>query len=191
MTQKYKIKKKKLEGLLELLPEVYKDERGFLTRIYEERVFKHLGLNTKWTEDLHHHTSKKHTLRGLYIQRRPFTEGKIMRSVKGKMLWVVVDVRKGSKTFGKWDSAILDDKKMNLFYTPRGLVHGALSLTDDVDMIIKGDTYFSGEKHGIGIRWDDPDLNINWGLGKNKPIVSREHRNYSSFKEFVEKYGGF
>lgn len=189
MLQKSNIKKKKLEGLIEIFPDIYKDDRGFVTRFYEKRVFQELGLNTEWTEDLHHHTNKKYTLRGLYIQAPPFTEGKIMRAIKGKMLWIVVDVRKDSPTFGQWDSAVLDEEKMNLLYTPRGLAHGALSLTDDVDLVIKGDTYFSAEEHGIGIRWNDPELNIDWGLEGKEPIISEEHKNYPSFKEFKEKYG--
>lgn len=183
------IRKKKLEGLLEIIPEIYRDERGFLSRFYEERIFQKFGLNLKWTEDLHHHTNKKHTLRGIYIQAPPLTEGKIMRAIRGKALWVVVDVRKNSPTFGQWDSAVLSDEEMNIFYTPKGLAHGTLSLTDDVDLVIKGDTYFSAKEHGIGIRWDDPDLNIDWGLEGREPIVSEEHKGYMSFREFREKYG--
>lgn len=183
------IRKKKLEGLLEIIPIIYRDKRGFLSRLYEERIFKKFGLNIKWTEDLHHHTNKKYTLRGLYIQRPPLTEGKIIRAIRGKALWVVVDVRKGSKTFGQWDGVVLSAKKMNLLYTPKGLAHGTISLTDDVDLVIKGDTYFSAEEHGIGIRWDDPGLNIDWMLDGHKPIISKDHQNYMSFKEFKRRYG--
>lgn len=186
---KMEIKKKKLEGFIEIVPEVYEDERGFLARLYDERIFKDLELPTKWTEESHHHTRKKGILRGLYVQLPPFSEGKLLHVTKGEMLWVSVDVRKGSKTFGLWDSVILSDKVKNLLCVASGLAHGCLSLTDDVDLIIKSDNYFSAE-HGVGIIWNDVDLNIDWNLGGNAPFLSERDKNYSSFKAFKEKYGG-
>ena len=183
------IKKKKLKGFLEIIPEPYMDERGFLSRLYDEKIFKSLGLNTKWTEESHHHTYRKYTLRGLYTQLPPFSEGKLLRVIRGKLLWMVVDLRKNSKTFGQWDSVILSDESRNSMYTPRGFGHGCLSLTDDVDLLIKSDNYFS-LKHGVGIIWNDKDLNINWNLKGNKPFISERDKNYPAFKVFKKKYGG-
>lgn len=186
---KMEIKKKKLEGFIELIPEVYEDERGFLARLYDERIFKNLGLPIRWTEESHHHTRKDGILRGLYVQLPPFSEGKLLRVTKGGMLWVSVDVRKGSKTFGLWDSVILSDKTKNLLFAAPGLAHGCLSLTDDVDLIIKSDNYFSAE-HGVGIVWNDTDLNIDWNLKGDIPFISERDKNYPTFREFKEKYGG-
>lgn len=127
-------------------------------------------------------------LRGLYVQRSPFSEGKLLRVIRGEMLWVSVDVRKNSKTFGQWDSVVLSDKRKNLLCTARGLAHGCLSLTDGVDLIIKSDNYFSAE-HGVGIAWNDGDLNIDWGLKGSAPLISERDKAYPSFQEFKKKYG--
>jgi dTDP-4-dehydrorhamnose 3,5-epimerase len=183
-----KPQKKKINGFYELIPEIYKDERGFLARIYEERVFEELKLPTKWTEESHHHTSKKHILRGLYTQLPPFSEGKLLRVIRGEMLWVSVDLREGSDTFGVWDSVILSGETHNVLYAPRGLAHGCVSLTDGVDLIIKSDNYFSKE-HGVGIAWNDKELGIDWKLEGNTPFISERDKRYSSFDEFKIKYG--
>ncbi len=186
---KVQLKKGKIEGFVELIPEIYEDDRGFLARIYEERIFKKLGLSTNWTEESHHHTKKKGILRGLYVQLPPYSEGKLLRVTKGEMLWVVVDLRKDSETFGMWNSVVLSDKTKNLLSTASGLAHGCLSLTDGVDLIIKSDNYFS-EEHGVGIIWNDADLNIDWNLQGITPFVSARDKSYPGFKEFKEKYGG-
>lgn len=183
-----KIKKKRFDGFIEIIPEPYKDERGFLTRLYDEKIFKSFGLNTKWVQESHHHTYKKYTLRGLHVQLPPFSEGKLLRVIKGKLLWVVIDLRKNSKTFGQWDSVILSDEVKNSIYIKRGFGHGCVSLTDNVDLVIKSDNYFSS-KHGVGIIWNDKELNINWQLGKNLPLISERDKNYLTFKEFKKKYG--
>jgi dTDP-4-dehydrorhamnose 3,5-epimerase len=182
------IKKRKLDGLIELVPEVHEDERGFLARVYDERLFEKLGLPTKWTEISHHHTNKKNIVRGIYVQLPPFSEGKLLRVTKGEMLWVSVDVRKGSETFGAWDSIVLSEKRKNLLLAARGFAHGCVSLTDDVDLVIGSDNYFSAE-HGVGIVWNDADLNIDWHLGGATPFVSERDKGYHSFLEFKEKYG--
>lgn len=186
---KMEMRKKKLDGFIEIIPEVYEDERGFLARLYDERIFKNLGLSTEWTEESHHHTGKRHILRGLYVQLPPFSEGKLLRVIRGEMVWVSVDLRKDSATFGLWDSAVLSDRRKNLLYTARGFAHGCLSLTDEVDLIIKSDNYFSPE-YGAGIFWNDKELNIDWDLKGVTPFVSERDKSYPSFREFKERYGG-
>lgn len=180
---------KKIDGLWEITPETYQDERGFLARIYDEKMFKDLGFDAKWMEVSHHHTSRKNILRGLYTQLPPFSEGKLLRIIKGEMLWVSVDLRKESKTFGQWESVVLSEKNKNVLVTARGFAHGCLSLTDNVDLLIQSDNYFSVD-HGVGIAWNDPELNIDWELNGIMPYISERDSKYPSFKEFKEKYGG-
>lgn len=177
-----------IDGFVEIIPDCYEDDRGFLARIYDEREFKKLGLPVQWTEESHHHTARKNILRGLYVQCNPFSEGKLLRVIRGEMLWVSVDVRKNSPTFGRWNSVVLSEGKRNLLSTVRGLMHGCLSLTDDVDLLIKSDSYFSAD-HGTGILWNDEELNIDWGL-KDMPVISERDKTYPSFREFVEKTKG-
>lgn len=181
------ITERRLRGSYELMPDVFADDRGFLARIYDERVFQKAGFPIAWTEESHHHTKRRHTLRGLYVQRPPFGEGKLLRAIRGEMYWVCVDVREGSPTLGAWDAIVLSAERKNLLYTPRGFVHGCLSLTDDVDLIIRSDNFFSAA-HGLGIRYDDPDLAIDWRLDGAKPYLSDRDAAYPSFREFQNAY---
>ena len=181
------IKKGKLDGFVEVISEVFEDDRGFLARIYDERIFKELDLPTIWREESHHYTAKKNILRGMYVQGAPFSEGKLLRVIRGEMLWVSVDVRRDSKTFGQWASVVLSEKRKNLLCTARGFAHGCLSLTDEVDLLIKSDNFFSAE-HGAGFLWNDKDLNIDWQLKGTTPFVSKRDQGYQSLEEFKKKY---
>ena len=176
--------KKKSDGLLELLPRPYEDDRGFLARIYSEREFRERGFPTVWKEISHHHTAKKNILRGLYIQDPPYAEGKLLRVIRGEMLWVSVDVRRESETFGQWDSLVLSEEKKNLLLAVPGFAHGCLSLTDSVDLIILSDNYYSAG-YGAGIAWNDPELGIDWGLNGTTPIISERDKNNPSLRAFL------
>lgn len=180
------IEPKKMNGLYEIFPEVFYDDRGFLARMYDDRIFSKLGIAVRWTEQSHHHTARKYILRGLHMSLPPYSEGKLLRVIRGEMLWVSVDVRTKSETFGCWDSIVLSESKKNLLFATRGFAHGCLSLTDSVDLIINSDNYFSDE-HGMGIIWHDTDLNIDWQLNGAKPTVSERDRGYSSFAEFRKR----
>ena len=184
---KMEIYKKKIDGFVELVPETYEDERGFLAPLYNEKVFRELGFPTRWVEEGHHHTRRKYTLRGLHVSLPPFSESKLLRVTKGEMLWVAVDVRKDSKTFGAWDSVVLSETRRNLLLATPGFAHGCLSLTDSVDLVFKSDNNFS-ETHGTGIIWNDPDLNIDWNLGDAIPFVSERDTGYSSFAVFKSNH---
>lgn len=184
------ILKKKLSGVLEMIPSYYEDERGFLVRMYDKKVFKDFGITSDWMQESHSYTRKKGTIRGLHVSLPPFLETKLIKAITGEMLWIIVDLRKDFPTFGKWESIMLSDKLKNLLYIPRGFAHGCISLSDNCNLVIKADNFFSPNV-GTGIKWDDPELNINWGLKGNLPfIISEKDKNYPSFKEFKEKYGG-
>ncbi|MBU0535720.1 MAG: dTDP-4-dehydrorhamnose 3,5-epimerase [Nanoarchaeota archaeon] len=179
--------KKNLKGFIEIIPEAHEDNRGFLARLYDQKTFKENDINNRWIQDSHSHTSKKGTLRGLHIQTNPFSEAKLIRAIKGRMKWIVVDLRKDSKTFGKWESVELSEEKKNMIFVSRGFGHGCVSMTDDCDLVIKSDNLFSPE-HGAGIIWNDPELGINWGI--KEPFMSERDSKYPSFKEFKDTHGG-
>ncbi len=179
-----------LEGLFEITPESHDDFRGYLVRVWDDRLFRETGLNAKWVQESHSHTEKRNTIRGFHIQFPPYTEAKLIRAIRGEVKWVVVDLRKNSSTFGQWTSKVLTDKLKNVLYVEKGFANGSITLSDDADLIIKADNYFSQDL-GTGINWKDPDLRIDWGLLKGeKPIVLERDDHYPSFKEFKQKYGG-
>lgn len=181
------IKKRKLEGIYEVISTPFSDNRGYLGRIYEKKEFDKYGMNVTWTEQSISYTAKKMTVRGLYSQREPFKEKKLISIVKGKMFWVAVDLRKNSPTFGKWESAILTPENINGLYVDSGFAHGCLSLSDECCLVLNAEGYYSSE-HAIGIRWDDPDLKIDWPLDNGSVTISDTHKSFASFAEFKSKY---
>jgi len=184
---KIKAQKTRVPGCVELISEKYEDERGSLSRIFDSRIFKDLQLGVDWTEVSLHHTKRKHTLRGLYVQQGPYSEGKLLKVLKGEMLWVSVDVRAGSDTFGKWNATVLSEETGNMLAVERGFAHGCVSLTDGVGLLIFSDNFFSAE-HGFGIRWDDPELAIDWRLQDESPYVSERDLAYPSFEAFCQAF---
>lgn len=184
-----KIQERKLRGIFEIISSPHTDERGYMARLFDDEIFKKAGLNTYWAQESCSYTKNKYTIRGLHASLPPSSEGKTITAISGKVLWVVVDVRKNSKTFGQWDSMILSEELHNTLYAQRGFAHGCLSLTDNCNLLLRADNYFS-DKHGTGIIWNDKDLNIDWQLNDIVPIISERDRQYQPFSKFKEKYGG-
>ncbi len=185
-----KIQERNLKGIFEIIAPPFTDHRGYMARLFDDKIFADAGLNIKWVQESRSHTVKKNTVRGLHVSLPPSLEGKTITAIKGKVLWVVVDMRKGSETFEKWDSIVLSDELNNTLYAQRGFAHGCLSLTDNCDLLLRADNYFS-DKHGTGIVWNDKELNIDWRVDDALPvIVSERDSQHPTFKEFKEKYGG-
>lgn len=184
-----KIRETKLKGVFEIVLSKHVDKRGYMARLFDDQIFKDAGLNTRWVQENRSHTEKKHTIRGLHVSLPPSLEGKTVTAIRGKVLWVVVDVRRDSSTFGQWDSFVLADELNNTLYVERGFAHGCLSLSDNCDLFLRADEYFS-DKHGTGIVWNDKDLNIEWRLDGIVPIISERDGQHQTFREFKEKYGG-
>jgi dTDP-4-dehydrorhamnose 3,5-epimerase len=156
-----------LPDVWELQPDVVRDSRGFFLETYHEKRFAELGILDRFVQD-NHSASVKGTLRGLHYQLN-HPQAKLCRVIEGEALDVVVDIRRGSPYFGKWASVILSAKAQNQIYIPAGYAHGFLALTDNVQLLYKcGDFY--NPKDERGILWNDPALNINWGIAN--PIIS-------------------
>jgi dTDP-4-dehydrorhamnose 3,5-epimerase len=156
-----------LPGVLELRPAVFEDARGFFMETYHQQRFESLGITDGFVQD-NHSRSVKGSLRGLHYQVR-HAQAKLCRVVEGEALDVAVDIRLGSPTFGKWASLTLSARAHNMIYIPAGFAHGFLALTDSVQFLYKcSDFYHRDDEHGI--LWNDPALNISWGLAS--PLVS-------------------
>ncbi len=181
------IKKRKIKGIFEINLVPHKDYRGFFMRTYDEKMFRNHGLHESWVQESHSYSKKKDILRGLHFQFPPYTETKLVRTVTGEIFIVVVDLRKGSSTFGKWESMIISGNNNKMIYISRGFAMGMCSLTDNCTILYKIDNYYVPESQGA-IQWNDTDIGINWPI-KN-PIISDRDLKATSFKEFVNKYGG-
>jgi dTDP-4-dehydrorhamnose 3,5-epimerase len=162
-----------LPGVWELRPIVFRDARGSFVETYHEREFAVLGITHCFVQD-NHSQSTKGTLRGLHYQLHK-AQAKLCRVVEGEALDVAVDIRIGSPHFGKWTSALLSAKEHNQIYVPEGFAHGFLALTDTVQFLYKcSDFYDAADEHGIV--WNDPNLDILWGIAD--PLVSEKDSKY-------------
>ncbi|MFA5827856.1 MAG: dTDP-4-dehydrorhamnose 3,5-epimerase [Candidatus Shapirobacteria bacterium] len=168
----------KISGLLMIEPKVFADSRGFFLESYSQKVFADNGINTIFVQD-NHSRSSKNVLRGLHFQKRPFAQDKLIRVTSGEVFDVAVDIRPGSPTYGKYESAILSAENHKMFLIPAGFAHGFCVLSETVDFLYKCSNYYSKESEG-GIVYNDPDLNIPWPV--ENPILSDKDKLWPSLK---------
>ena len=173
------------EGLIILQPKTYTDERGSFHESWNIDTFKKLNLNITFVQD-NQSTSHRNVLRGLHFQHPPYTQGKLVRVTRGKALDVVVDLREQSKTYKKHFKIELSEKNCKCLFIPRGFAHGFLTLEDNTIVQYKCSNVYNKESEG-GIIWNDPDININWGL-MDEPIISDKDKNNILFKDLNSKF---
>ena len=179
---------RKFKGVFEVQLDPHEDERGFFMRVYDTNIFEKYKIRRNWVQENHSLSVEKGVIRGMHFQLPPHSEAKLIRVVRGEICDVFIDLRKNSPTFGQWDSIVLSADNKKMIYIPRGFAHGFCTLTENCEVVYKVDNYYSPEHEG-NIKWNDPDLNIDW-LIKNTPTISEKDANAKSFKEFVDKYGG-
>lgn len=158
-----KFVKTPLQGVHVVELEQREDSRGFLARVFCEREFAAAGLESRFPQINNSGSRRKGTLRGLHFQAPPHAEVKLMRVIRGAIFDVVVDVRRGSPSFGRWFGVRLDDRNRTMLYAPRGFAHGFLSLTDDVEVIYMSSALYAPGAEG-GVRFDDPGVGIEWPI---------------------------
>ena len=164
-----------IPDVLLIEPNVYKDDRGFFFESFNQADFeKETNLSPTFVQE-NHSRSIKGVLRGLHYQLPPKAQDKLVRVVKGEIFDVVVDIRKGSSTFGKWIGEILTDKDNEQIWVPKGFAHGFLVLSEIAEVIYKTTDYYA-PKYERCILWNDSELNINWSLNGIKPILSSKDR---------------
>lgn len=170
----------KLGDLLIIKPKVFEDERGYFFESYRESLFD----NVSFVQD-NESKSNKDVLRGLHFQKPPFAQGKLVKVVKGAVLDVAVDIRKNSKTFGQWEAIEINESNKLIIYIPEGFAHGFRVLEDNTIFQYKCTNYYNPESEG-SLRWNDPDLNIDWGSGM--PVLSDKDAKAPFFKKLVSPF---
>lgn len=167
--------KTEIEGLVIVEPKVFGDHRGFFMESWSERAFHDAGLDYTFVQDNHSSSTVKGTLRGIHFQRGDKAQAKLVRCVRGAVLDVAVDLRPNSPTYKKWVGVELSEENKRMLMIPRGFGHGFVTLTDNVEFLYKADNPYAPESEG-GIRWNDPELNIDWGV--EHPVLSaKDERN--------------
>ncbi len=177
--KKFTFTKTEIEGVYVIDPVVYGDNRGYFTETYNEQEFRGNGLDYKFVQD-NQSKSKKGVLRGLHFQKT-FPQAKLVRVLEGEVFDVAVDLRKGSKTYGKWVGAILSSENKKQFMIPRGFAHGFFVLSDTATFCYKCDEFYHPEDEG-GIIWNDRDIAINWG-DISDVILSDKDKRHPTLKE--------
>ncbi len=159
MTEKFLIEKTKIPGVLILTPKVHTDDRGFFLESYNKKEFEEIGIDAEFVQD-NHSKSTQGVVRGLHFQKQ-FPQGKLIRATQGEVLDVIVDIRKGSPTYKEWISVLITEENKIQVWVPRGLAHGFSVLSETAEFCYKVDEFYRPEDEG-GIRWNDPELGIDW-----------------------------
>ena len=158
-----------LPGVYELRPAVHRDPRGFFLETYHRAKLLELGITDTFVQDNHSLSAEK-TLRGLHYQLH-HPQAKLCRVIEGEALDIAADIRVGSPHFGKWASVRLSAREQNQIYIPKGFAHGFLALTKTVQFLYKCSDYYAPQDER-GILWNDPAINISWGLAD--PMLSQK-----------------
>ncbi len=178
------IRKTAIDGLVELIPRIFEDERGLFFESFNADIFEKLGLPKNFVQD-NQSFSKKGVVRGLHFQNAPCAQGKLVRVVSGRVLDVAVDIRPESPTFGQYEIFELSAELNNMAYLPEGFAHGFAALEDSIFSYKCTNVY--NKECESGILWNDPELNIDWGVAN--PIVSEKDIVLPTFKQLFEIQG--
>ena len=173
--------KTEIKDVLIIKPRIFEDARGYFFESFSERDFNTQVRNIHFVQD-NESKSSYGVLRGLHFQKPPFTQSKIVRVIKGSVLDVAVDIRKGSPTFGQHVAVELTGENHRQLFIPRGFAHGFAVLSDEVLFQYKCDNFYAPQSEG-GIAWNDPDLNIDWRIPKDKIILSEKDKIHPILKE--------
>lgn len=152
-------------------PKIFGDNRGWFTESWSKRKMEAAGLFYDFVQDNHSFSAEKGTLRGIHFQKGEHAQAKLVRCVRGAVLDVAVDLRKGSPNYKKWVAVELSEENKRELLIPRGFGHGFVTLTDNVEFLYKADNFYNYE-NDRSILWNDPDINVNWGV--DNPIVSEK-----------------
>ncbi|MBR8824063.1 dTDP-4-dehydrorhamnose 3,5-epimerase [Fusobacterium necrophorum] len=177
-----------IKGLYVIEPTVFADHRGFFLETYNKKNFIEIGILDEFVQD-NHSKSKKGVLRGLHFQTQ-YSQGKLVRVVKGAVYDVAVDLRKDSKTFGKWFGIELTAKNKKMFFIPKDFAHGFLTLEEETEFIYKCTDFYHPEFE-LGLMWNDKDINIEWafdqyGFTMKDILLSDKDKKNLSFQEYQE-----
>lgn len=187
MGTNFSVENLKIDGLKLITPFYAEDERGFFLKSFEQTIYKNLGLASEVSEEFET-LSKKNVIRGLHFQTSA-PQIKAVRAIYGEILDVAVDLRKGSSTFGQWESVILSGGKPQIFYIPAGFAHGFCVRSEKA--LVSYRCFGAYDKAtDTGICFSDPELKVDWGILNEKAILSEKDRGLMSFNTFKKRYQG-
>lgn len=176
-----------LSGVVILTPRRFGDARGWFTESWNAERMAAAGLNYDFVQDNHSFSAKAGTLRGLHYQAPPHAQDKLVRCTRGAILDVAVDVRKGSPTWAKWVSVELSAENGKQLLVPKGFLHGFATLTEDTEVQYKCTDVYAPDCDG-SVRWDDPEIGIDWRLNGRDPVLSEKDIKAPYLRDFVSPF---
>ena len=184
---KFKRTDTSIEGVYIIEPTVFGDNRGYFLETYNKKDFEEIGIKTEFIQD-NQSKSTKGVLRGLHFQKEN-TQAKIVRCISGKVFDVAVDLRPGSKTYGKWEGVILSGENKKMFFIPKGFAHGFLVLSETAEFCYKVDDLYNHDAEG-GLKWNDEEVGIIWpeveGMNPEEYITNERDGNWPSLADLKE-----
>ena len=166
--------KTEIEGVVIIEPRIFKDDRGYFYESFSQREFEEKVCRTTFVQD-NQSKSSYGVVRGLHFQKPPYSQSKLVRCIKGAVLDVAVDIRKGSPTFGKYVAVELTEDNHRQFFVPRGFAHGFAVLSDEAVFQYKCDNFYNKESEG-SVAWNDPELAIDWRIPAEKVLLSEKDK---------------
>ncbi len=163
-----------IEGVVIIEPRIFNDDRGYFYESFSQREFEEKVCKTTFVQD-NQSKSSYGVLRGLHFQKPPHCQSKLVRCIKGKVLDVAVDIRKGSPTFGKYVAVELSEENHRQFFVPRGFAHGFAVLSEEAVFQYKCDNFYNKESEG-SVAWNDASLNIDWKIEPEKVLLSEKDK---------------
>ena len=175
-----------IPGVYIIEPMVFDDTRGYFLESFNKKMFEETIGFISFVQD-NESSSTRGVLRGLHFQKPPYSQSKLVRCIRGNVLDVVVDIRKGSPTFGKHLAVELSGENKRQLFVPRGFAHGYVVLSNDATFAYKVDNYYAPD-FDAGISWNDPDLNIDWKISKGDIYLSNKDATLSSFSDIESPF---
>ena len=175
-----------LKGLIIVAPNVFEDSRGYFFEAYNQIIFHQNGITCNFVQD-NQSRSTYGVIRGLHYQLNPYSQAKLVRVLEGEILDLAIDIRKNSPTYGQHFSIKLSSENKKQLFIPAGFAHGFSVLSETAIVLYKCDNFYN--KHSeAGFRYDDRDLQINWGIERGKEIVSEKDLQLPSFKNVITNF---
>ena len=181
------IVKTELPGVLMLTPRRFGDARGFFSEVYNRNAYAALGIDVEFVQDNHSLSREVGVVRGLHFQSPPHAQAKLVRVGAGRVLDVAVDIRRGSPTYGRWVGVELSAEAGNQLYIPVGFLHGFAVLEPNSELLYKCSDFYAPDCDGA-VRFDDPDIGIDWGIDPKAAILSDKDAKAPFLKDFVSPF---
>lgn len=179
--------KTNIDGVFVIEPKVFGDARGYFFESFNTREFaEKTGVNINFVQD-NESKSRYGVLRGLHFQLPPYTQSKLVRVVKGKVLDVVVDIRQGSPTYGKYEMCELTEYNHRQFFVPKGMAHGFVVLSEEAIFQYKCDDFYHPEAEGA-LAWNDPDIAVPWPISEEEVLLSEKDKHHPGIKDFESPF---